>query len=217
MCKKFGVQPHMVRRPESIDLLLSMRHNFLHPKPVLSIDGMTLYDGQLGKVLGGSYPDLVFTPFKASYPSSVHILHQSVVSTVHRSNVMRTIVKEAVYTASAKTDREFLNYFKEESIGVECNPRCGGCKCGKCATGAKPMSIKDEKLYEEFKNLMHLDLIGTSDDPGPYWRTQFPWTVEPNDLINNKAAITAVMFSIEKKLIKTLSGKKSMNYSLGLK
>ena len=46
--------------------------------------------------------------------------------------------------------------------------------CGKCATGAKPMSIKDEKLYEEFKNLMHLDLIGSSDDPGPYWVSRLP-------------------------------------------
>ena len=110
LCKKFDVSPHQVRRPQSIDLLLSMKHNFLHPQPVLSINGMVLYDGQLGKVFGGSDPDLEFTPFKSAYPSSVHVLHQSNVSSVHRS------------------------------IGVECNPHYGAKICGRCATGAKWMS-----------------------------------------------------------------------------
>ena len=34
--------------------------------------------------------------------------------------------------------------------------------------GAKQMSIKDEKEYEKFKSLMHLDDFGTEQDPGPY-------------------------------------------------
>ena len=37
LCDKFGISPDQVKRPQSIDLLLSMRHNFLHPKAVLSI------------------------------------------------------------------------------------------------------------------------------------------------------------------------------------
>ena len=49
---------------------------------------------------------------------------------------------------------------------------------------------------------MHLDISGTEDDPGPYWRTKFPWTVEPSDLIDNKKAVLAVMRSTLKKLEK---------------
>ena len=66
------------------------------------------------------------------------------------------------------------------------------------------MSIKDEKEYERFKSLMHLDSSGTADDPGPYWRTGFPWTIEPNDMADNKAAVAAVMHATEKKLRKNL-------------
>ena len=48
-----------------------------------------------------------------------------------------------------------MDYFKEDNIGVECNPKCGGCRCGQCPVGAKPMSLKDEREYEKFKaNLM---------------------------------------------------------------
>ena len=84
------------------------------------------------------------------------------------------MVKEASFTSTAKTDKEFLEFFHEENIGVECNPRCGGCKCGKCPTGAKQMSIKDEREYEKFKSLMHLDEFGTEQDPGPYWVSNLP-------------------------------------------
>ena len=43
LCDKFGIQPSQVRRPKSIDLLLSMRQNFLHPAPIATVDGVTLY------------------------------------------------------------------------------------------------------------------------------------------------------------------------------
>ena len=127
-------------------------------------------------------------------------MHQSIVSTVHHSQTMRTLIKDAVFTLSAKADREFLNYFKEESIGVECNPRCGGCKCRKCATGAKQMSIRDERLYEGFKKLMHLDSEGTVVDPGPYWVSKLPWTLDRNKLVDNRPAVLGVMNSTLKKL-----------------
>ena len=62
-----------------------------------------------------------------------------------------------------------MEYFQEEAIGVECNPRCGGCKYGKFSTGAKQMTIKEEKDLEHFKSLMYLDNVGTTKkDPGPY-------------------------------------------------
>ena len=51
---------------------------------------------------------------------------------------MKAIVKAATQVSSAKTEREFLDYFKEESIGVACKLVCGGCRCGQCPIGQNP-------------------------------------------------------------------------------
>ena len=80
---------------------------------------------------------------------------------------MKAMVREATYTTPAKTEKEILEFFYEENIGVECNPRCGGCKCGRCPTGAKQMLIKHERDYALFKSLMHLEKLGREDDLGP--------------------------------------------------
>lgn len=101
-----------------------------------------------------------------------------------------------------QTDKEILNFFNDEQIGVQFEPKCGDCRCGACSFGKRQISIHEEKEYERFRSLMYLDTEGTSDDPGPYWRTRFPWTVEPEDLIDNKAAVAAVMNATEKKLSK---------------
>ena len=50
------MKPEEVRRPTAIDLLISMRSNFLHPEAVKTIGKMKLYDGPMGKVFGGSDP-----------------------------------------------------------------------------------------------------------------------------------------------------------------
>ena len=115
---------------------------------------------------------------------------------------MRAAIRQATYSTPLKTDKEILNFFNEEQIGILCEPRCGDCRCGSCALGTKPMSIKDEREYQKFKSLMYLDTAGTDDDPGPYWRTGFPWTVEPSDLVDNKAVVKAVMHATERKLNK---------------
>ena len=145
---------------ESIDLLISMRQNFLHPKPVKTIDQLILYDGPLGKVFGGQDPDLEFNPHEICVPKSVHLCTTEASST-HQAHTMKTMVRQATYTTPLKTEKELLKFFYEENSGVECSPRCGGCRCGKCATGAKQMSIKDERDYEHFKSLMVLDKVGT--------------------------------------------------------
>ena len=48
LCKKLKVGAAKVRRPNSIDLLISMRQNFLHPKPVKQMDGITIVRWSFG-------------------------------------------------------------------------------------------------------------------------------------------------------------------------
>ena len=49
MCEKFGVQLSEVRRPNKIDLLISMWDNQLHPIKTKKTGKITLYQGPLGK------------------------------------------------------------------------------------------------------------------------------------------------------------------------
>ena len=78
-------------------------------------------------------------------------------------------------------------------IGAECYPQCGGCQCGCYATGAKQMSLKEEKELEHFESLMYFKEQGTSKDPGPYWVTKQPWKVNKETLVDNKPAVLGVM------------------------
>ena len=105
--------PGQMRRPHSIDLLISMRQNFLHPKVSKNIGSVSLYEGVLGKVFGGSDSDLVFEPYVMSYPLSVK---ETSSAESYSAQTMRAVVKEASYTSTAKTDKEFLEFFHEENL-----------------------------------------------------------------------------------------------------
>ena len=64
------------------------------------------------------------------------------------------------------------------------------------------MSLKDEREYEKFKSNLKYEKDGTTDDPGPYWRTSFPWNLDRNQLIYNKSAVLGVMNATKRKLKK---------------
>ena len=196
LCKMFGIGPDEVKKPEEIDILISMRNSSHHPSPIKILGDMTLYEGVYGKVFGGSDPNLKFTPHQKSYPALMIEVDRRMTHT------MRTAVKSATLVSSAKMEREFLDYFKHDNIGVECNPRCGGCKCGQCPIGSKPMSLKDEREYERFQSNLKYEEDGSMDDPGPYWRTSYPWNIDRHQLTNNKSAVLGVMNSTKRKLSK---------------
>ena len=196
LCSKFDIDSSQVRRPRQIDLLISMRAVLLLPQPKACVGNMVLFDGPLGQVLGGSSPDLQFVQQKC-FVTAVH----PVLPTVHTAT-MRAFVQDMARTSLARTDREILDYFKEENIGAECNPKCGGCLCGKCPLGAKQMTLKDEREYELFSSKLQYDVEGTENDPGPYWRASYPWLLPREDLIDNKPAVLGVMNATARKLSK---------------
>ena len=68
-----------------------------------------------------------------------------------------------------------------DSLGVECTPRCGSCKCGKCHTGGSNMTIKEEREYE----LIEKGLTYLPDQER--WTAKLPWIKDPFLLSNNKA------------------------------
>ena len=40
------------------------------------------------------------------------------------------------------------DFYTIEALGVQCKPRCGGCKCGKCSLSAKDYTIQEERELE---------------------------------------------------------------------
>ena len=177
ICEELGVDAGEVRRPENIDLLLSSRSNYLMSDEVLSTSGgLKLYSGPLGKTISGN-AEMFTSEHVKSYPARV-------------IPVICSSVKKAF---SRLTDKQILDHFKEEALDST---------CAKCPQDLNQISIKEEKEYKRFKELMYLDVEGTSDDPGPYWRTKYPWVIPKTDLEDNYAAVHGVMMSTARKLNK---------------
>ena len=196
ICAKFGIHPHEVRKPKKIDLLISLRASAHHPSKVRSIGHMTLFSGIFGKVLGGPDPDLHFAQqFVSSMPAMVTSIRHC-----NRSRTLRAMAHAATLVNSSKVEKQFLDMLLDDKIGVDCAPKCGGCQCGQCPIGAKPMSLHDEREYNKFKNNLYYNETGSQFDPGPYWETKLPWNVEKSQLVDNKAAVIAVMNATKRKL-----------------
>ena len=193
LCAKFGKAPGMMRRPKKIDILISMRRHRDHPKLSTTIMDMSVFDGPFGPVFGGSDECLQFKPHQLS--CLVKKL-QGATSAV----TLRAAVKSVGLVSSLKSEREFLAYFKEDAIGVDVKPECGSCRCGQCALGAKPMSLKQERKLEQFKQNLKYEPEGVTHDPGPYWRTSYQWTRDKESLPDNYKAVYATMKRTEKKL-----------------
>ena len=86
---------------------------------------------------------------------------------------LRAVVKSVTAVSSASVERELLNFFEDDSIGVDANPKCGNCQCGQCIVGEKPMSLKMEKLYRECKENLIYKPDGLPGDLGPFIQTTY--------------------------------------------
>ena len=83
-----------------------------------------------------------------------------------------------------------------KALGVQCKPRCGGCKCGKCSLGAKDYTIQEERELE----LIERNLTFNSEDNT--WTAEYPWIKDPNDLPDNRKVAMAKLAATERRLRK---------------
>ena len=125
----------------------------------------------------------------------------------HHSFAYKAVVKEALtgvtHSLMHNAEKQLLNFFEEESIGVQYDLKCGNCLCGRCALGSMKMSLHDEREYECFSEELIYDADGTETDPGHYWRANLPWVIPKEKLIMIKPAVERVMRSTLKRLSKT--------------
>ena len=196
LCDKFGVDYDEMRRPEEIDLLISMRNNTDHPKAAKTKDKMMLFDGPFGKVFGGSEGSLDFKP---------HVMSAMVRSRqmgCQYTATFRAIVKAVTAVNSVRDDTKLLDYFEEDAIGVDANPKCGMCQCGRCIVGDKPMSLHMEKMSRKFRENLTYKPDGVGEDVGPFFETKYEWDIPKEDLVPNFAAVEATRLRTVKRLEK---------------
>ena len=99
---------------------------------------------------------------------------------------------DKVNTAIARIE----DFYNIENLGIECRPRCGGCKCGKCSLGSKNFTIKEEKELKLIEDKLEYN------KEEKRWISEYPWIRDPSELPDNKKAAMGMLISTEKRLAK---------------
>ena len=154
----------------SVDVLIGYEYAAYHPEREQNVGHLILLKNRFGRCVGGTHPLL----------KEVYMIHN--------------LGNARVNTIVGKVNIE--DFYNIEALGVQCKPKCGGCKCGKCSLGAKDYTIKEERELE----LIERNLTFNSDDST--WTVECPWIKDPNDLPNNRKVAMAKLAATERRLRK---------------
>ena len=166
----FDVPKKDIERPTgTIDVLIGYDYAGLHPDMQNRSGHLLLLKNRFGFCIGGTHPAIEENAECFKY-NVAHVNH------------VRGI--------------ELSDFYKIENLGVECTPRCGGCKCGKCPPGSKNYTLKEEKEL----NLIENNLEYNSQEN--LWITTYPWIKDPHNLPDNKRAAYGRLMSTEQRLHK---------------
>lgn len=151
-------------RPENMDLLISHREGRLVPQPFKMEGDLVLWDGPLGKTVGGTHPDLFEvvdlmlhqseTHFARSMRTSSRVYKEVLVDTIDLSEEHPMRMEEVTLSSTTATNKEVFEWFKWDSIGAARDPKCGSCKCSKCPPGGKEMTLGEERDLEKIKDCL---------------------------------------------------------------
>lgn len=187
--KKFfpEVKLEDLKRPKTIELLISHREGRLAN---WVIGDLVLWEGPLGKTVGGAHPDLFEKIDMAMHKSETHFARSM------RASALRyqEITEAQEFKAETKVaGKEFLEWWKWDSIGAACEPKCGGCRCGNCQPRGKEMTLSEERELEVIKKgLIYVRADEHSDQP--HWDTKYPWIEDPISLPNNRSGVETTFF-----------------------
>ena len=184
----FKIKTDEINRPDhgEIDILLGQQVAPLHPSRIHVVGNLVLMRNEFGYAVAGSHSKIKPT--------------ESITSSCKQARTAHVVAH-----SSGGVER----FFDIENLGTNCNPSCGGCKCGKCQPGGKNMSLKDEKEYKLIeKNL-------TFDTAAGRWVASYPWIKSPEELPYNRSSVLATLRSMEKSLAK--DKKKAEIYSTQIK
>ncbi|XP_033975580.1 uncharacterized protein LOC117473794 isoform X2 [Trematomus bernacchii] len=197
-------------RPKEVELLISHREGQLAPQRIRVVGDLVLWDGPLGRTVGGTHPRLFEEVEVSAHMSKTHFARSMRAAAVKYEELTNPIPeqnpssKEAaeIQGSTVSTSKEsFLKWWQWDSIGAACEPRCGGCRCGNCQPGGKEMTLAEERELEVVKDGLTYVM---SDDHSrePHWHAKYPWLEDPASLPNNRGAVEATFLRTEKQLAK---------------
>ena len=174
--KLLRVKPSEINRPSSgeIDLLIGQQYAAFHPVRRKASGHLILMSSEFGgNVIAGSHPKVKATPGEITQACL---------------QARNAIVMHAVGKVES--------FFEIEGLGVMCEPRCGGCKCGTCQLGGKNMSLKEEAEYQMIVEGLQFD------ETKGRWCANYPWVKPPEELPDNRKVAMAILKSTEKRLLR---------------
>lgn len=200
--KKFFPETNLedLHRPEHVELLISHREGRLAPQRIKVVGDLVLWEGPLGKTVGGAHPDLCEVVGMALHNSETHFARSMRVTAVKYQEIAK-MQESRAQTKATVIGREFLDWWKWDSIGAACEPMCGGCRCGNCQPGGKDMTLSEERELEMIRQgLSYVKSDAHSREP--HWDAKYPWIEDPSSLPNNRSAVEATFLRTEKRLKK---------------
>ena len=153
----------------NIDCLIGFQYAAFHPVRKQAIGHLLLLENKFGYVIGGSHPKI-------------------------KEETRKLVKRVKLHFVSARIE----DFYSMENLGIECIPKCGACKCGRCHPGGKNMSLKEEREYKQIDdNLRYLE-------EKKKWQASYPWIRDPAELPNNRCAALARLRSTERRLSKDI-------------
>ena len=164
-----NVTKEEIERPSGpVDILIGYEYAAYHPEREQNIGHLVLLRNRFGRCSGGTHPLL----------KESHLSHD--------------FINARVNTIVGKLNIE--DFYKIENLGVECKPKCGGCKCGKCSLGAKDYTIQEERELELIERNLNFDKEENR------WIAEYPWIKDPQNLPDNRKVAFAKLITTEKRL-----------------
>ena len=178
-----GIQPQDIKRPYgSIDMLIGIDCCVIMPEVVETVGSLQLLKNQFGYCIRGIHDQ--YSNSLSSGKNDCQIKGGTLILDVNNIRV------EAMTSLKKKLDE----YFSVENLGTCCTPRCGGCKCGKCAKGNGNYTLQEERELLLIKDGLHYDSTRNK------FTAHYPWIRDPKELPNNVIAAEARLRSTERRL-----------------
>lgn len=195
------------RRSASVDMLLGCDYFALHPKrEVHRVGNLSIMQGELGVCLVGSHPDLKEgTELSCNMVKVVHEQRVKVdANFVLQKQLMQPNFSEP-FVPKQSCDVNFLSrkvfdsvhsFIEGEELATGADPKCGGCKCGKCPSVGHTFSFREEQELKLIRDNLRYCAEETC------WFTGYPWLVDPNQLPDNYDVALATLRNTERTLAK---------------
>ena len=164
-----NISREAIMRPTgTVDVLIGYEYANYHPQKEQSSGHPLLLRNRFGRCLGGTHPSL------------------------KEATTHHTLGHANVHNIVAKVE----DFYKIENLGIECTPRCGGCKCGNCPLGSKDYTIREERELKLIEDKLEYNREEKR------WTAEYPWIRDPSELPDNKRAAMGMLISTEKRLAK---------------